>query len=86
MNINDAIDILREHNEWRRGKIDEMPNNPVVLGMAIDCVIEHFGRHGSDYNSKPKVCSRCKDVFFDKAGEKLCFVCREKKEKTNWYV
>ena len=76
MNINEAIDILREHNEWRRGKIDDMPDNPVVLGMAIDCVIDHFGRHGNDDYLKPRVCSGCKDLFFDNAGEKLCFVCR----------
>jgi hypothetical protein len=86
MNINEAIDILREYNEWRRGKIDDMPDNHVVLGMAIDCVIDHFGRHGNDDYLKPRVCSGCKDLFFDNAGEKLCFVCREKKKKTNWYV
>ena len=41
MELNKAIEILKSHNEWRRGA--EIPQtDPKVLGGAIDCVVENF--------------------------------------------
>ena len=41
MTYKEAIEILRSHNEWRRGA--EIPmTDPKALGEAIDCVVEHF--------------------------------------------
>lgn len=41
MKIEDAIAILKQHNEWRRGA-DISMTDPKILGEAIDTVIEHF--------------------------------------------
>lgn len=35
----DHLEILRQHNLWRRGDIDETPNSPTEIGMAIDWAI-----------------------------------------------
>lgn len=41
MTIKQAIKILKEHNEWRRGA--ETPQiEPKILGEAIDEVIDYF--------------------------------------------
>ena len=41
MTYKEAIEILRSHNEWRRGA--EIPmTDPTTHGEAIDCVVEHF--------------------------------------------
>lgn len=41
MELKQAIEILRKHNEWRRGA--EIPmTDPKILGEAIDCVVENF--------------------------------------------
>jgi hypothetical protein len=50
MKTDEAIEILEEHNKWRRG--DEpyetggegMPHNPKELGLAITHAIEHMKR------------------------------------------
>ena len=40
MSKSDAIDILRRHNEWRRGVTDGPPPvNPKKIGEAIDVVV-----------------------------------------------
>lgn len=41
MTITEAIEILKSHNEWRRGGEGEM-TNPAVLGVAINLIIEHY--------------------------------------------
>ena len=46
MELSKAIQILRDHNVWRRydGPIGEGPKmvDPVELGQAIDTVCDHF--------------------------------------------
>ena len=44
MNIDVAIDILESHNKWRRGGEGEMVN-VVILGRAIDTIVEHYKTH-----------------------------------------
>lgn len=39
MNLTQAIQILKIHNEWRRGAEIEMIN-PKLVGQAIDKIIE----------------------------------------------
>jgi hypothetical protein len=43
MEIKKAIQILKQHNSWRRSDEDypEMVN-PTELGLAIDTIIKHF--------------------------------------------
>ena len=55
MNIDDAVQILKRHNKWRRydGDINEQPKmiDVTTLGIAIDTVIETFEiRTKSDFN------------------------------------
>ena len=43
MSIEQAIDLLREHNIWRRGNFGEGAMvDPTDLGIAIDTVCDHF--------------------------------------------
>ncbi|WP_456867625.1 hypothetical protein [Galbibacter sp. BG1] len=37
-----STSILRNHQDWRRGKIDEPQNNPKDIGEAIDYIINHL--------------------------------------------
>lgn len=41
MKVEKAIEILEQHNKWRRGEgeINEMPFSPYELGKAIDVVV-----------------------------------------------
>lgn len=38
MTIDEAIEILELHNQWRKGA-DIPMQNPTIIGMAIDLVI-----------------------------------------------
>ena len=40
MNIKEAVDILEQHNVWRRGA-DIPQQNATVLGEAIDLVVNY---------------------------------------------
>ena len=42
MEIKNAIKVLKSHNKWRRGLIDEQTQPPKVIGQAIDTVIRNF--------------------------------------------
>jgi len=46
MEIKEAIEILKKHNEWRRydGDIDKSPEmiSPKKIGIAIDTIIEYY--------------------------------------------
>lgn len=37
-----AIDILSDHNKWRRGDDAVPASNPRLLGIAIDTILEHL--------------------------------------------
>jgi hypothetical protein len=47
MNLIQAIEILRTHNEWRRGA-DIPMQNQTQLGIAIEIILNHLD------NGKPK--------------------------------
>jgi hypothetical protein len=40
MTTTQAIEILRQHNLWRRGSDDVPPTDPTLLGQAIDAVCD----------------------------------------------
>ena len=40
MKIEEAINTLKEFNEWRRGAYITMPD-PKEIGIAIDIVVKH---------------------------------------------
>ena len=42
MKIKKAIEILKAHNNWRRGHIEEMCLTPKEIGEAIDTVVSHY--------------------------------------------
>lgn len=42
MNLEEAIEILRYHNAWRRGIEGYTMTNSTELGIAIDIIIKHF--------------------------------------------
>ena len=58
MKLKEAIQILKEHNEWRRFQgANNMPTesypsmaHPRELGMAIDTVVSHFESKKTDNN------------------------------------
>lgn len=45
MTIAEAIKILREYNEWRRGDDSEMID-PAIIGKAIDMVCDYADEKG----------------------------------------
>jgi len=41
MKIKEAVEVLKKHNEWRRGaEIDQM--RPILIGEAIDIAINQL--------------------------------------------
>lgn len=42
MKIKKAIEILKAHNNWRRGHIEEMCLTPKEIGEAIDTVVKEL--------------------------------------------
>lgn len=46
MTLVEAVEVLKSHNAWRRGELDDGTNigltmqNPVEIGQAIDVAIE----------------------------------------------
>lgn len=49
MDITEAVDVLRKHNEWRRynGPVGEGPamQEPHIIGVAIDVVVNYYSNH-----------------------------------------
>jgi hypothetical protein len=75
MKIKQAIQILKEHNEWRRFNSIDLPKtsdpkmaHPRELGIAIDTVVKHFETQNIVNN-----CEGCGIETEDKAEH--CEVC-----------
>lgn len=54
MNLQEAVNVLERHNEWRRN--DSVPNNivmvePKELGLAIDLIVNHYNEQ-KEYSVK----------------------------------
>ena len=56
MNIDQAINILTEHNKWRRGQPpyefggEQSAHTPKQIGEAIDFAVDVMARELSNYN------------------------------------
>ena len=57
MKIDEAIEVLELHNQWRKGAEVEM-QDPVRIGMAIDLVICELKTLRNQPNVS-SVCCRC---------------------------
>jgi hypothetical protein len=76
MKLQQAIQILKDHNEWRRfegtsdAPIELYPSmaHPRELGIAIDTVVNHFESKKTDNN-----CLACGTKTEDTKG--FCDVC-----------
>jgi hypothetical protein len=42
LDIDIAVMILEEFQEWRLGKVDEFIQSPRMLTKAIDCILIYF--------------------------------------------
>jgi hypothetical protein len=53
MTEKEAIIILIQHNDWRRGNEDLPMTNPKLLGIAIDVIIQEWkARNQNEINQK----------------------------------
>lgn len=39
MNLREAIEVLEYHQDWRLGKVDEMPYKPKEITEALDILL-----------------------------------------------
>jgi len=46
MTLKEAAAILKEHNIWRRGDGDLAMTEPVILGKAIDIIVDYLEDKG----------------------------------------
>lgn len=84
MNIEEAIQILKDHNKWRRGA--DMPmTDPKILGEAIDCIVDanveivaqSYGKgfaQGQEIGEKETIDKACK--YLDNTLEELGVLTR----------
>jgi len=42
MTPQEAAEIIRQHNAWRRGDVDVRPLHPKVIGEAIDVLLKYY--------------------------------------------
>jgi len=49
MELNKALEILRYHQSWRVGNIDEMKYTPIELTEAIDTLLKQFDENGEEH-------------------------------------
>ena len=80
MELKQAVQILKDHNEWRRDNISSIPISRTTrskeLGIAIDVVVDHL----TDYKCKHKT-----GLFtHTENGNKLWFTCGYCKEKMTY--
>ena len=49
MTTQQAVQILKQHNKWRRNnsRIPTAHTDPTTLGIAIDTIVEYFKRHNA---------------------------------------
>ena len=52
MSLSKAIEILDEHNRWRRNSIISAMIDPKELGKAIDVVVEHYKKQKELMNTE----------------------------------
>lgn len=40
--LDDAIEVLNNHNKWRRGDDNSTPTDPTKLGISIDIILNYL--------------------------------------------
>ena len=57
MEIKEAIQVLKDHNIWRRGEDEELKiTDPKELGLAIDTVVNEFENFFISAISQLEIC------------------------------
>jgi hypothetical protein len=76
MTIDEAIEVLELHNQWRKGA--EIPmETPVRIGMAIDLVVCEL-KNLRIAHVMQSVCDYCTAYPFDERGKTpLCKTCKD---------
>lgn len=64
MELKQAIEILKSHNEWRRGA-EILMTDPTTLGEAIDTIVDHF--RGT--TKKVDELRRERDAYYERLQE-----------------
>lgn len=95
MKLQEAVAILKAHNEWRRGGEGPM-TDPTELGIAIDTVVDDFASvrkielTPSDVEKIVKISDRLMqrvENFYERHGSELGFwECKEALEKKYPYL
>ena len=95
MTLQEAVAILKAHNEWRRGGEGPM-TDPTELGIAIDTVVDNFASvrkielTPSDVEKIVKISDRLMEKvedFYAKHKNDLGFMeCKEALEKKYPYL
>lgn len=53
MKLNEAVEILKQHNIWRRSEVESaIMGSPTQLGIAIDTIINHYEGNVLDNTNK----------------------------------
>lgn len=75
MNTEDAVKILKQHNEWRRGNTenDEMVVSAKTIGIAIDTLTEHF-----ENNVVLDAVIKCEHKWCIDGVHNCCVICGKK--------
>lgn len=65
MHLKEAIDVLKKHNDWRRGHEGTEPTDPKTLGNAIDYAVIFMSEHliKRDHH-EPNDCEYCGKIKF----------------------
>jgi len=72
MEVKNAIKVLKSHNKWRRGLMEEQTQSPKVIGEAIDTIVEHFEKPDSfEKLTDVKIQLEMDRDWFKKKSEKL---------------
>ena len=44
MKLDEAVELLRYYNKWRRGNTDLLMPHPKEIGVAIDTILYYFDK------------------------------------------
>jgi hypothetical protein len=73
MEIKEAIQVLKDHNEWRRGEDETLQmTDPKKLGIAIDTVVNEFENlfiSGVVFNEAKKYKETLENLQQDEKGK-----------------
>jgi len=72
MEVKNAIKVLKSHNKWRRGLLEEQTQSAKVIGQAIDTIVDHFEKPDSfEKLTDVKIQLEMDRDWFKKKSEKI---------------